>query len=63
MPSQPTNAGRDQVEVHNRLDVVVLLILDAEGHEVATTMTPNEARAIAEQLNASADSGEQTPGS
>ena len=62
MPSQPTNAGRDQVEVHNRLDVVVLSILDAEGHEVATTMTPNEARAIAEQLNASADSGEETPG-
>jgi hypothetical protein len=63
MPSQATNAGRDQVEVHNRLDVVVLSVLDAEHHEVATTMTPNEARAIAGHLNAAADAGERTPGS
>lgn len=58
-----TNAGRDQVEVHNRLDVVVLSIRDVDGHQVLTTMTPGEARKIAEQLHSAADTGERTPGS
>jgi len=61
MAIEATNAGRDQVEVHNRLDVVVLSIRDANGHELATTMTPDEARAIADQLRAAADAGERTP--
>ena len=63
MASQPTNAGRDQVEVHNRLDAVVVAIRDRAGHELATPMTPDEARALAELLRAAADTGERTPGS
>jgi hypothetical protein len=63
MASQATNAGRDRVEVHNRLDVVVLAIRTADGNELATTMTPDDARAVAERLRAAADTGEQTPGS
>lgn len=63
MGIEATNAGRDQVEVHNRLDVVVLSIRTAEGNELATTMTANDARALADRLRAAADNGEQTPGS
>lgn len=63
MPIQTTNAGRDRVELHNRLDVVVLSISDADGREAVTTMTPQQARAIAEHLGAAADAAERTPGS
>jgi hypothetical protein len=62
MAIEATNAGRDQVEVRNRLDVVVLSIRVANGDELATMMTADEARAIADQLRAAADTGERTPG-
>lgn len=62
MAPQPTNAGRDSVEVNNRLDVVVLAVR-ADRRELATTMTPAEARQLADMLRFAADAGEQTPGS
>jgi hypothetical protein len=42
--------------------VVVLSLRVGERAELTTTMTPNEARAVAELLRAAASAGEQTPG-
>lgn len=62
MATQSTNAGRDHLDVVNRLDRVVLAVR-ADGAELQTTLTPEEARAVAQLLRDAADTGEHTPGS
>jgi hypothetical protein len=60
MPSHETNAGRDAVEVHNRLDVIVLAVLRQDGTRAETTLTADQARAIGHSLEEAADAGEHT---
>jgi hypothetical protein len=63
MATRSTNAGRDELDVHNRLDVVVLSLRVGDEAELSTTMTAAEARAVAELLCSAAETGEQTQGS
>lgn len=63
MATHATNAGRDRVQIDNRLDVIELSVHTDDGRELATTMTPADARAIADSLHAAADTGERTAGS
>lgn len=60
VPAHPTNAGRDKVHIDNRLDVIELSLRTHDGREAATTMTPDDARAIADSLLEAADTGERT---
>lgn len=61
MSTHATDAGRDTVEVHNRLDKVVLALAVRDDDAVSTTLTPADARAIAVALNEAAATAEQTP--
>lgn len=63
MSTHRANAGRDQVDVHNRLDSVVLAIGLDGGQEAKTTLTAGDAREIAKALQQAADTAERTPGS
>jgi len=58
-----TNSGRDRVEVHNRLDKVVLVVSQQDDARVETELTATDAREIARMLEEAAATGEQTPGS
>jgi len=47
--------------VHNRLDKVVLAITQHHGASASTTLTPADARQIADLLREAADTAERTP--
>ncbi len=57
------DAGRDSVDVHNRLDKVVLALTQHDAGSVHTTLTAEGARRVAESLREAADAAERTPGS
>ena len=62
MTEHQDDPGRDTVDVYNRLDRVVLAI--AQKHDAAsesTTLTPADARQIADLLREAADTAERTP--
>ena len=61
MTKHQGDTGRDTVDVHNRLDKVVLAITqhDAAGARIA--LTPADARQIADLLRGAADTAERTP--
>ncbi len=63
MTAHQTNAGRDSVEVYNRLDKVVLVVTPQDADRVETELTAAGAREIAGMLQQAAETGEQTPGS
>jgi len=63
MSTHPTDAGRDTVEVHNRLDKVVLALTVRGSEAGSTTLTAADARAIAEALARAADIAERTQAS
>jgi len=63
MTAYQTNSGRDRVEVHNRLDKVVLAVTQQDDARAQTELTAADAREIAGMLEAAATTGEQTPGS
>lgn len=56
-----TNSGRDCVEVHNRLDKVVLVVGVRDDARTQTELTPVDARELARMLEEAAATGEQTP--
>jgi hypothetical protein len=55
------DSGRDTVDVYNRLDKVVLAITPHDPPSVSTTLTPADARHIADLLRDAADTAERTP--
>ena len=63
MSEQRGDSGRDAVDVHIRLDKVVLAVTQHDIGSVRTTLTPADARQLAESLRAAADAAERTPGS
>ena len=63
MTEQQGDSGRDTVEVHNRLDKVVLTVTQHDAGSAGTNLTPADARQLAESLRAAADAAERTPGS
>jgi len=60
MSTHPTDSGRDIVEVHNRLDKVVLAVAVRDAEPVSTTLTAADARDIARALEQAADTAERT---
>ncbi|MGH2865067.1 MAG: hypothetical protein ACRDJX_07425 [Solirubrobacteraceae bacterium] len=58
---QKTEGGRDYVEVHNRLDKVVLVVAQAEAARAQTGLTASAARDVARLLIHAAETAEQTP--
>ncbi len=60
MTAHPTNVGRDCVEVHNRLDKVVLAVTQQDSR-AQTELTATDAREIARMLREAARTAEQTP--
>ena len=61
MTTHQSDSGRDTVDVHNRLDKVVLAITQHKVASATTTLTPADARRIADSLREAADTGERTP--
>ena len=61
MTELPSNSGRDTVDVHNRLDKVVLAVTQHHAPTASTTLTPADARRIAALLSEAADTAERTP--
>jgi hypothetical protein len=61
MTEHKADSGRDTVDVHNRLDKVVLAITQHHAATANTTLTPADARQIADLLRAAADTAERTP--
>lgn len=61
MPKHQADAGRDEVDVHNRLDRVVLSVAQHGGATATTTLTATDAREVARLLRAAADAAEVTP--
>ena len=61
MTKHKADSGRDTVDVYNRLDKVVLAITQHDAASASTTLTPADARQIADLLRAAADTGERTP--
>ena len=55
------DSGRDTVGVHNRLDKVVLAIAQHDAASASTTLTPADARQLADLLREAADTAERTP--
>jgi hypothetical protein len=55
------DAGRDTIDVHNRLDKVVLSVTQHDGSVSATTLTASDARDLARALGEAADTAERTP--
>ena len=55
------DSGRDTIDVYIRLDNVVLAIAQHDAADASTTLTPAEARQIADLLREAADSAERTP--
>ena len=63
MTEQPGDSGRDTIDVHNRLDKVVLTVSQHDAGSAETTLTPADARQLADSLRDAADTAERTPGS
>ena len=63
MTEQRGDSGRDTVDVHNRLDKVVIVVTQHDAGSAGTTLTPGDARQLAESLRAAANTAERTPGS
>ena len=63
MTEQQGDSGRDTVRVHNRLDKVVLTVTQHDAASASTSLTPSDARQLAESLRDAADTAERTPGS
>ncbi len=63
MSDHQGDSGRDTVDVHNRLDKVVLAVSQHGAGSASTTLTPADARELAEALRGAADTAERTPGS
>ena len=63
MTEQQGDSEQDSVDVHNRLDKVVLTVTQREGGSAGTTLTPARARRLAGSLREAADAAERTPGS
>ena len=61
MTEHQSDSGRDTVDVHIRLDKVVLALTVQDGAAAATTLTPADARDIAQLLSQAADTAERTP--
>jgi hypothetical protein len=61
MAEHKGDSGRDTVDVHNRLDKVVLAITQHGAGSARTTLTPADARQIADLLRGAADTAERTP--
>lgn len=61
MPEHAGDAGRDRVDVHNRLDRVVLGVTQHGGATATTTLSADAAREIARLLEQAADAAEVTP--
>lgn len=61
MTEHQSNSGRDIVDVHNRLDKVVLAVTQHNAASASTTLTPADARQIADLLRQAADTAERTP--
>ncbi len=57
------DSGWDAVDVHNRLDKVVLVVTERDGGSARATLTAQDAREVAERLREAANSAERTPGS
>ena len=55
------DSGRDTVDVHNRLDKVVLAIAQHDAASASTTLTPADARQLVDLLREAADTAERTP--
>lgn len=49
--------------MHNRLDKVVLAVTQHDAASASTTLTPADARQLAQALRGAADTAERTPGS
>ena len=60
MAEHQGDSGRDTVDVHNRLDKVVLAIAQHDAASASTTLTAADARQIADLLRAAADTAERT---
>lgn len=63
MTNQQGASDRDRVDVHNRLDKVVLAVTQHDAASASTTLTPADARQLAQALRGAADTAERTPGS
>jgi K+/H+ antiporter YhaU regulatory subunit KhtT len=57
------DSGRDTIDVHNRLDKVVLALTQHDGACATTTLTATDARQLAQALGEAADAAERTPAS
>lgn len=61
MSTHSTDSGRDTVDVHNRLDKVVLAVTSRDADAAETALTAADAREIAGALERAADAAERTP--
>jgi K+/H+ antiporter YhaU regulatory subunit KhtT len=57
------DSGRDTIDVHNRLDKVVLAVAQHDGSRSTTTLTASDARQLAQVLREAAETAERTPAS
>ena len=55
------DSGPDTVDVHNRLDKVVLAITRHDAAATRIALTPADARQVADLLRGAADTAERTP--
>lgn len=61
MTKQQEKTGRGTVDVHNRLDKVVLAITGHDAADARIALTPADARQVADLLRRAADTAERTP--
>ncbi len=61
MNEHESDSDRDTVDVHVRLDKVVLAYTGHDPAGVRIPLTPADARQIADLLRAAADTAERTP--
>jgi K+/H+ antiporter YhaU regulatory subunit KhtT len=55
------DSGRDTIDVHNRLDKVVLAVTQHDRSCATTTLTATGARQLAQALREAAETAERTP--
>jgi hypothetical protein len=60
MSEHPGDSGRDTVDVHIRLDKVVLAVTQHDEGTARTTLTATDARQVALALQEAADAAEHT---
>jgi hypothetical protein len=63
MSTHSADSGRDTVEVDNRLDKVVLAVVEHDAGTARTVLTAEGAREIAGALERAADTAERTQAS